>query len=826
MSRTGVARMIERLAVWIERLVGAAASGAPKHADRSIGLGSLTGSELLSADNTTAMRLHTITLCLAFFLPAIGLAQFGAGTTIVEEVFDLNAIRSADLDGDQDMDLVVRLSGAIAWVENLDGLGTFGALDTIYAMPGSGPMDLADMDDDGDVDLVAADVPGSAVYRFANDGDGGFTPPQLIASTSAWPPVQSLLCHQLTGDDLPEVLIGTGGYARWFINTGGDFPTQDSLFHVSGPMGRTLLAGDLDMDTDIDQLIINGFGATSAGLNEDGNGTVWVQQGLSLPFSVASAAFFLLDVEGDGDPDLVDVRNLVRWAQNLRVEEGAWGNFQIHDIAAGQGFMESAGWAGELGCGAGVSLIWCSSPFDGPVEWCKYDHMISAFTPPQPIADLPSARRLHAADLNGDAKPDLILWQVDSAMAWYPNTLEAPGAELTLTPFDTLCATATAYPLDHALPAGGIWTGEGVDANSFTPPGAGSFAMAYVVYDPVGACPLSSVQSIEVISSPQIVSASDLGDPCVTGLIQCIGIPAGGAWGGAADASGVIDTDALRPFAGGLTYEFTDATGSTCSQDIPYQLRAFVPLGIGPHGPYCSSDTAQVFQVTGPPNGGFFVTGADMSAVQMNEFVIVVTFDPGIGAGDYPFTVSGSAPMMCAITIMDTIHVNAIPDVTLELFMDMICDSSAAEALDDEGLPLGGLYDIDGSAWNDTVLDPAQWAPGPHTLTYTYTDEVTGCSTTDTTTFTITICTGLAGVASDPASLTLFPNPVESGPVRISCPPGADLRIYDAAGRTVWEARRLSSIHLLDVGGFDPGCYAVCAGTNGRTLHQRLVIQR
>ena len=123
-----------------------------------------------------------------------------------------------------------------------------------------------------------------------------------------------------------------------------------------------------------------------------------------------------------------------------------------------------------------------------------------------------------------------------------------------LTPFDTLCPYGDPYPLAHAVPAGGTWSGTGVSDNLFQagdggPLGEGGTAeLTYTVTDPNTACTLIALQAIRWMTP--LVSPVGTGDCEYTSLQLTawpIGVP--GTWDFPADANGVLDRSCeARPF--------------------------------------------------------------------------------------------------------------------------------------------------------------------------------------------------------------------------------------------------------------------------------------
>jgi fibronectin type 3 domain-containing protein len=209
---------------------------------------------------------------------------------------------AADLDGDGDFDLIT----ANAISDNIsvllgNGDGTFAAQAT-YAT-GSGPYSVhtADLDGDGDFDLTTANRNSDSVSVLLGNGDGTFAAQTAYAAGNG---PYSVYVADLDGDGDPDLAtanelsdnvsvllgIGDGTFAAQATYTAGDTPIS-------------VYAADLDGDGDLDLATAN-YGSDSISvLLGIGDGTFTAQATYTTgdgPYSVHAA-----DLDGDGDLDLV-----------------------------------------------------------------------------------------------------------------------------------------------------------------------------------------------------------------------------------------------------------------------------------------------------------------------------------------------------------------------------------------------------------------------------------------------------------------------------------------------------------------------------------------
>ena len=209
---------------------------------------------------------------------------------------------AGDVDGDGDLDLVVREEnvfgvpgGRRLWVWSNDGSGRFAATATIEGAPV--PWTMADVDDDGRDDLIAATHQGSNLLVMRSDGNGGFATVLVVDG-----PFVRAVALDLDGDHDPD-LAATSRVAEGLVVVNDGAGRWRSIARPWPGVGAELLASIGDGDGDgRDDLYVEHVGVMSS----RGDGTFAVASGPSIP-GVATASgidALLRDADGDGDHDL------------------------------------------------------------------------------------------------------------------------------------------------------------------------------------------------------------------------------------------------------------------------------------------------------------------------------------------------------------------------------------------------------------------------------------------------------------------------------------------------------------------------------------------
>jgi hypothetical protein len=202
---------------------------------------------------------------IAWYENTDGAGGFGAQQVITTLAHFADSVFAADVDGDGDADVLSasQADDKIAWYENTDGAGDFGAEQVITTLAdGATSVFAADVDGDGDQDVLSASLLDDKIAWYENtDGAGSFGAQQVISTLTdgAW----SVFAADVDGDGDTDVLSASGNDDKvaWYEQLN--------------------LANPLDPDTDDDGLldgfeVANGFDPLVAGEeNATSTTTTW-----------------------------------------------------------------------------------------------------------------------------------------------------------------------------------------------------------------------------------------------------------------------------------------------------------------------------------------------------------------------------------------------------------------------------------------------------------------------------------------------------------------------------------------------------------------------
>ena len=342
--------------------------------------------------------------------------RYFTGHTIATSVSGAWSVFAADLDGDGDADV---LSAApdddkIAWYEN-DGTGGFTAHRITTSANGAWSVYAADMDNDGDTDVLSAAVHGNEIAWYENDGLGVFETHVITTSANlAW----SVFAEDVDGDGDMDVLSACTGDDKleWYENDGSQNFTAK------------LIASDVDSPRSVFAAELNGDGHTDV-LSASDDGITWFENDGEERFTshAITAAFDAIavraaDLDGDGDMDVLSAgEKEIAWYEN----DGT-GSFTAHTIE------DWAVWAfsvhtADVDSDGDLDVLSAAYGY-GEIAWHENDGAEN-FTTHMIAADTANPRSVYGADVDADGDMDVLVATAgDDKITWYENDV----AEITV----------------------------------------------------------------------------------------------------------------------------------------------------------------------------------------------------------------------------------------------------------------------------------------------------------------------------------------------------------------------------------------------------------
>ncbi|MFO1031284.1 MAG: VCBS repeat-containing protein [Planctomycetota bacterium] len=220
---------------------------------------------------------------------------------------------SGDLDGDGDVDLFVANDNSANQLLRNDGSGRFtdATAGHFVMQPGSNAthsVDLADIDGDGDLDILIGNDDYLSNRVYLNNGTGVFTD---VTATALPPNAHFTECQVVAdfdGDGDVDWFTVDGGPCHFYENNGNGVFTDATATRIAGlpaidgdRFDVTPFAADIDSDGDLDVMVPQFLAAPYLIRNQ--GGVLGPNQG-QLAVAAPSPGNWFTDVDGDGDPDV------------------------------------------------------------------------------------------------------------------------------------------------------------------------------------------------------------------------------------------------------------------------------------------------------------------------------------------------------------------------------------------------------------------------------------------------------------------------------------------------------------------------------------------
>ncbi|PKA84237.1 putative secreted protein (Por secretion system target) [Ulvibacter sp. MAR_2010_11] len=321
------------LVAWYENLDGLGNYGDPITIDIDMGQSFNQLVVDLDKDGKEDILISYFDQDLIVWYQNLGGGTFAPFVVLASGLSQASGIAAGDLDGDNDLDLVLGVSNnsGLYWIEHLDGNGSFGPLIPISnTLSQARRQVVADIDGDNDLDVLSNSAGSSIMSWFENtDGQGDFSIQHIVAVGGLYENYFHM--SDLDGDSDLDILSNKVNEILWRENLGGgNFGPAQIIFSYTDPTPdlASVYAVDLDNDGDLDVTYDSGYDFGKVfHLNTDGQGNFGPANILTSPDGGTSGNNLPVDIDGDGDMDLINTslffemnnRNDIYWYENLTI---------------------------------------------------------------------------------------------------------------------------------------------------------------------------------------------------------------------------------------------------------------------------------------------------------------------------------------------------------------------------------------------------------------------------------------------------------------------------------------------------------------------------
>jgi len=337
------------------------------------------------------------------------------------------SVFAADMDNDGDMDILSASSAddTIAWYEN-DGAAnpSWSAVDIATSGNGAFSVFAADMDGDGDMDIISASPLDNTIAWYENDGaaDPSWSASDIDINADD---AKSVFAADMDGDGDMDILSASSAddTIAWYENDGAADPswTADDIA-TSADGANSVFAADMDNDGDMDIVSASHNDDTIAWYENDGAvDPSWSASDIAISADYASSVF-AADMDGDGDMDILSASrddDTIAWYENDGTADPSW---TASDIATSANGARSV-FATDIDNDGDMDIL-SASRNDNAIAWYENDGTADpSWTASDIATSADGATSVFAADMDNDGDMDILSASIDDdTIAWYENT--------------------------------------------------------------------------------------------------------------------------------------------------------------------------------------------------------------------------------------------------------------------------------------------------------------------------------------------------------------------------------------------------------------------
>lgn len=275
----------------------------------------------------------------------------------------------------------------------------------------------ADLDNDGDIDIISASNGNSRIAWYENLGSGKFGYQNIVDNN--FYQATSLFAIDLDGDSDVDIIAGGVWGAGWYENLGNGIFSDKIALSFSSLYIKSIYAIDIDSDGDND-VLLGSYNSDQIILKENQGGGIFNLQYISSSADGVNTVF-ANDIDGDGDIDILSASendNTIAWYENMG------GNvFSNEHIVSNTAGNVKDVYSEDLD-GDGDNDIVSYTISDNTLGWYQ-NNGAGVFNPIVTIQVIPNVASIFISDFDNDGDQDILTG--DDYMRWYENNGNATG---------------------------------------------------------------------------------------------------------------------------------------------------------------------------------------------------------------------------------------------------------------------------------------------------------------------------------------------------------------------------------------------------------------
>jgi uncharacterized repeat protein (TIGR01451 family) len=341
-------------------------------------------------------------------------------------------VDAGDFDQDGDIDLISTSWGRVSWHKNvtgssISGIGSnlnefVGSSTSSYLTSGYFDVTIDDIDNDGDLDIIGFTGASQNIHTFhKNNSSATFQENHFDATAYVSGGIRSLVDIDADGD---LDILGTSakGYSSndydkivWIENIDGvgeyGYP---QLIYFDNSKIKSLTSANLDNDGNPD-IIFNDFQKVYWMKSIDGLGNF--ESPLEIN-SIANSRTYPIDLDLDGDVDIFTFKNdTIGWYTNI----DGLGNFSQINIIAENGVNPYGAFFLEDVDGDNDKDIIVTLNFSDDFGWFENLDGVGNFSDLQILINGIEHGRIRLGDMDNDGDKDIVSFEQTGNIFWYPN---------------------------------------------------------------------------------------------------------------------------------------------------------------------------------------------------------------------------------------------------------------------------------------------------------------------------------------------------------------------------------------------------------------------